>query len=54
MTREEAIAKLIEYQSRWDTEYAHPDADDILCGLLVGLGYSDVVAEYSKIERWFA
>ena len=54
MNREEAIAKLIECQSSWDTECAHGDADSILCEFLIDLGYDDVVIEYSKIEKWFA
>ena len=54
MTREEAIAELIECQNNGDTEAAHGIADDVLCRLLDSLGYGDVVAEYHKVAKWFA
>jgi hypothetical protein len=37
-----------------DPEFAHGEADDILCKLLQFLGYTKVVREYRKIERWHA
>jgi hypothetical protein len=37
-----------------DTEIAHGDADDLLCDLLIELGYYDVVNEYNKIDKWYA
>lgn len=54
MDREQAIAKLKELQNSGDTEAAHSDADDVLCALLRSLGYADVVAEYEKVDKWFA
>jgi hypothetical protein len=54
MNREEAIDWLKRLQSDRDIEMAHSTADDILCRLLSGLGYDDVVQEYLKINRWFA
>ena len=54
MTREEAMTKLAECQKNDDTEAAHAAADDVLCELLDELGYSDVVAEYHKVHKWFA
>lgn len=54
MTKEEALAKLAECQKNDDTEMAHSDADDVLCALLETLGYGDVVAEYVKVDKWFA
>lgn len=54
MTKEEALTKLAECQKNDDTEIAHSDADDVLCALLDELGYGDVVAEYSKVDKWFA
>ena len=54
MTREDAIAKLVECQQYGNPEQAHPKADDILCELLETLGYGDVVAEYQEVIRWFA
>ena len=37
-----------------DTESAHANADRVLCDLLTELGYGDVVAEYDKVNKWFA
>ena len=54
MTKEDAIAKLIECQHNGDTEAAHSEADDLLCDFLATLGYADVVAEYTKVPKWFA
>ena len=54
MTREQAIAILKECQGNTDTEYAHAKADDVLVDLLSSLGYHDVVAEWSKVDKWYA
>lgn len=54
MTREEAIRLLKVEQDNSDTESAHGNADDVLCDLLESLGYADVVAEYYKVEKWYA
>lgn len=48
------IAELKSLQGHGDTETAHARADDILCRLLTDLGYPEVVAEYEKIDKWFA
>ena len=54
MTKEEALEELDKCQKDGDTELAHSNADDVLCGLLHELGYGDVVAEYHKVHKWFA
>jgi hypothetical protein len=54
MTREEAIARLKELQTGGDIDAEHCYADDVLCRLLVSLGYQDVVDEWAKIEKWYA
>lgn len=54
MTKDEAITKLKECQKNYDIEAAHAIADDILCDLLEGLGYEDVVKEYYKVSKWYA
>lgn len=50
----ETIEKLRVLAKSDDTEATHVEADRILCELLISLGYSDVVAEYNKIEKWYA
>lgn len=54
MTREEAIIELRQCQSNFDTEAAHVDADGVLTDLLTSLGYQDVVAEWEKVDKWYA
>lgn len=54
MTRERAIEELRKQQTECDTEVAHGEADAVLCDLLISLGFSDVVDEYHKVEKWFA
>ncbi len=47
--------RLISLQSdRTDTERGHVEADNILCELLKELGYSDVVEEFEKIDKWYS
>lgn len=55
MTRDEAIAKLRELQDPGtNPEFGHADADDVLCDLLIALGYQDVVDEWKKVNKWYA
>ena len=54
MTREEAISRLKGLQGDGDTEAAHGLADEVLCVLLRSLGYEDVVAEWDKVDKWYA
>lgn len=53
-TRQEYIIRLKALRGDDDTESAHVRADDLLCMLLINLGYDDVVAEYVAIEKWYA
>lgn len=36
-----------------DTEVVHKAADKVLCDLLTELGYTNVVAEYNKLKKWY-
>lgn len=53
MTREEAVKTLTDMHAD-DPESAHSLADEVLCALLVSLGYGDVVEAWNKIEKWYA
>jgi hypothetical protein len=53
-TIEQIKSQLRELQASKDPEAAHSLADDLICNLLGALGYSDVVAEWKKVERWYA
>lgn len=52
MTKEDAIARLKALPH--DPEEAHVEGDQILCDLLVDLGYNEVVEEWEKIDKWYA
>lgn len=54
MDRQQAIDRLKEQQGSGDIEAAHIIADEIICQLLTSLGYEDVIAEYNKIDMWYA
>ena len=48
-----AILELKRMQECRDVEHAHATADDILCDLLITLGYKDVINEYKKVRKWY-
>jgi hypothetical protein len=56
--REAAIIELRDLQRAsngdGDPEIAHQEADELLCALLRSLGFGDVVAEWEKVQRWYA
>ena len=54
MIEQEAINELKDIQKLGDIEIAHSQADDILCKLLISRGYEKVVAEYNKVDKWYA
>jgi hypothetical protein len=47
------LQKMIDCQFG-DQEVDHMKADNILCELLIKLGYEKVVEEYRSIPKWFA
>ena len=53
MTREDAIEQL-KFADNSDIESGHWRADEILCKLLISLGYQDVVDEWEKVRKWYA
>lgn len=52
--KERIKEELIKLQTSGDTEYAHEEADRLLCSLLDDLGCEAVVVEFLKIEKWYA
>ncbi|WFP89826.1 hypothetical protein [Ensifer adhaerens] len=52
--KEDAVAKLKALQGPLDPEMAHSDADEILCELLIELGFDAVVAEWRKVDKWYS
>ena len=51
---DEYLQELKNLQSNRDLEIAHGHADDILCRLLIDLGFQDIVDAYHKIDKWYA
>ena len=51
MSPGEAIRKLLDLQKNRDMEYAHLEADNILCELLDSLGYEEVVEAFHDIDK---
>jgi hypothetical protein len=37
-----------------DEEHDHLEADEILCNLLSDLGYTELVSEFRKLDKWYA
>lgn len=52
--RKLSINQLKTCQKMEDREKAHVEADQVLCALLVSLGYEDVVEQFNKCHKWYA
>ena len=37
-----------------DPEACHVEADRVLCQFLIGLGHADIVAEWERVDKWYA
>lgn len=46
--------RAIAERAKFDEEIAHCDADDLLCDLLVGLGYGVGVEIFRSMPKWYA
>ena len=53
-----AMITLVEFQHdnplTNDPEINHEKADKILCDILEELGYSDVVENFNRIQKWYS
>jgi hypothetical protein len=38
----------------YDTERNHVEEDELLCDLLIKLGYEELIVLYNKINKWYA
>lgn len=54
MTPAEFLAKMWAIAAMTDTEERHVEADDLMCALLVRLGYGDGVAVFEDMEKWYS
>lgn len=46
--------KAIPTEYRGDPEVAHMMADDLLCQVLISLGYAEGVMAYTAMDKWYA
>jgi len=53
LTPEQALER-IKAAADLGVEDGHVEADDALCGLLVHLGFTDIVEKYLEIPKWYA
>ncbi len=53
MTNVEAIKRMKKARLR-DHEDAHSDADEILCELLISLGFKELIEIYNEIDKWYS
>lgn len=37
-----------------DVEIAHSKADNVLCELLMELGYEDIITAYKDVPKWYS
>lgn len=54
LTPDEARAMMRKAMENEDQEIAHVHADDVLCGLLLHLGYDDIVDDFNEMPKWYA
>ncbi len=53
ITKEEVIKELRECTGE-NKDGEHMYADSLLCQFLVTLGYSDIVEEFQRLDKWYA
>jgi hypothetical protein len=54
MNDDEAAAEIKKECMTGDNECDHSAADDILCSLLLQLGYTKTVEAWQAVHKWYA
>lgn len=54
LTPDQVRERLLQIAQDYDQEEGHIQADDAICGLLLHLGYEDIVENYCKLPKWYA
>lgn len=54
LTPDEARVMMRKAIENDDQEIAHVQADIALCGLLLHLGYDDIVDDFNEMPKWYA
>lgn len=50
----EFLAEMDECAKSDDTEWAHYEADEILCKFLCECGYDELVDKFDNVNKWYA
>lgn len=48
------LKRMKQLQESGDIEVAHIEADDILCEVLLQLGYKELVDAFNDLAKWYA
>lgn len=53
---DEYLLKMKEIGEKYgnDEEVCHGLADDLLCQILIDLGYKEIADEFEKLPKWYA
>lgn len=51
---EEYVTRLKELIEISDYEFAHSEADKVLCDLLEQLGFMEIVETWQEVGKWYA
>ena len=53
--REEFLARLKKCQTGYGTDFeaAHGEADNVLCDVLIALGYKDIADAWDDVPKWY-
>jgi hypothetical protein len=54
MNPDEFAAKMREIATGVDPEGSHADADNLMCELLMSLGYSEGITVFLEMGKWYA
>ena len=55
MTPQEFANKMQEiFENNYDPEGNHCNADDLLCAVLIALGYGEGIGIFKKADKWYA
>lgn len=51
---DQAIALLQKCVDEDDEENGHMNADNVLCDVLIKLGYKEVVDKWHEVDKWYS
>ena len=54
MSEKEFKEKMEQLKNNRDYEVAHEKADDLMCEVLISLGYAEGVQAFREITKWYA